>query len=261
MRTLIEASSPSVEIEVVVQGEGDSVVLLPSAGRGADDFALLQDALAKAGFRSLAVNFQGAGRSSRPEKGLDFRAVAADVAAVITRLADGRAHVVGHALGNTVARATATWHAPLVRTVTTMPAGGHNIADFPLDPRVMHHFPRCHDDGLSEAERLESLEIVFFAPGNDAHCWLGGWHPQASAVSQAMQGSSCDEWADAGSAPVLIVQPLQDAMLPRIAGRQLALRLGDRAQYVEIPNCGHAILPEQPELVAANLVGFLRAHS
>jgi pimeloyl-ACP methyl ester carboxylesterase len=60
--------------------------------------------------------------------------------------------------------------------------------------------------------------------------------------------------------PILVLQPLNDARMPVAAGRAAAAELGDRATYAEIPNAGHAILPEQPELVARHLIEFLRAH-
>ena len=261
MRTLVEGSAPGTRIEVLIEGEGPDVVLLPSAGRGAEDFALLQQALAKAGYRSLAVNPRGAGNSSSPEASLTFRDVAADVAAVIDQLANGTAHLVGHALGNTVARATASFHPDRVRTVTAMPVGGHNVDAYPPDAEVMRHFARCHDESLSDEQRLESIGVVFFAPGNDASSWLHGWYPEASAISAAMQRSDPAEWAMAGEAPMLVVHPLDDAMFPRRAGHEFAMLLGERVQYVEIARCGHAILPEQPDLVASVLVAFLEANA
>jgi pimeloyl-ACP methyl ester carboxylesterase len=126
---------------------------------------------------------------------------------------------------------------------------------------LLEHFPRCHDHSLSETEKLESLGIVFFAPGNDARAWLTGWHPAAGKIGQAMQASDPETWQRGGDGPILIVQPLQDAMLPTEAGREFAAMLGARASYVEVPNCGHAILPEQPELVARHVIRFLDAHS
>jgi pimeloyl-ACP methyl ester carboxylesterase len=65
------------------------------------------------------------------------------------------------------------------------------------------------------------------------------------------------EWATAGEADVLIVQPLQDRLCPVDIGRDLALRLGARARCVEVPHCGHAILPEQPEAIARAVIEFL----
>jgi pimeloyl-ACP methyl ester carboxylesterase len=249
-----------VEIEAVVQGSGPDVVLLPSAGRGAEDFAALQADLTKAGFRSLAVNFRGAGRSRGSTETAVLHDVVEDVARVVVHLCKSPVHVVGHALGNCVARAVASDRPDLVKTVATMPAGGHNIGGYPLSPEVARHFPRCHDMTLSPAERLESLGVVFFAAGNHASSWLEGWYPATSWVARAMQQSNPERWWRGGNVPILIMQPLQDAMLPTHAGRELATALGLRAQYVEIPRCGHAILPEQPDLIAANLVGFLRAH-
>ena len=41
----------------------------------------------------------------------------------------------------------------------------------------------------------------------------------------------------------------------------LALRLGARGRYVEVPQCGHAILPEQPEAIARAVIAFLDDHA
>ena len=49
-------------------------------------------------------------------------------------------------------------------------------------------------------------------------------------------------------------------MAPTAVGREALAVIGERATYVEIPGCGHAILPEQPEAIAANVIAFLRAH-
>ena len=51
--------------------------------------------------------------------------------------------------------------------------------------------------------------------------------------------------------------PLNDAMMSAAAGREVAAALGARATYVEVDNCGHAILPEQPEAIARHLIEFL----
>jgi pimeloyl-ACP methyl ester carboxylesterase len=58
--------------------------------------------------------------------------------------------------------------------------------------------------------------------------------------------------------PILIIQPLQDAMAAPEVGREAAAALGPRATYREVPNCGHAILPEQPDVIARHVIDFLR---
>jgi pimeloyl-ACP methyl ester carboxylesterase len=122
----------------------------------------------------------------------------------------------------------------------------------------MAAFERCWDEDLGEAERRAALQTVFFAAGNDPRPWLDGWWPEGRAIGEAMRRSDWREWWRGGDAPVLILQPVEDAMGPLEVGRELALELGRRARYVELTHCGHAILPERPEEVAAILVDFLR---
>jgi pimeloyl-ACP methyl ester carboxylesterase len=256
---MIKDHDRGVRLEVLVEGAGENVLLLPSAMRGAEDFAHLQSALADDGFRSTAVNLRGAAASSSPGPNVMLRDLADDVAFVVRSLGADRAHVVGHAFGNIVARATATYHPEVTSTVTVMPCGGHNLDAYPVSEEVLTAFVRCHDESLPEEQRLEALSVAFFAVGNDARSWLDGWYPQ-SRFPAALAGTDPEEWWRGGDVPMLIVQPLEDPMAPPGVGRDAAAAIGDRATYVEVPRCGHAILPEQPELIAAHIKGFLRAH-
>lgn len=261
MKTLVEDKARGVAIEAMVEGEGPDVVLLASNLRGAADFARLQSDLSSAGFRSIALNMRGVGASAGPDGAFTLADIADDIAGVISQLCPSPAHIVGHALGNILARATASFRPEVVRSVTVMPCGGHNLGAYPVSEHVLRHFPRCHDRQLSAAERCESLGIAFFAPGNDPSVWLDGWWPQATAVGSAALGADPEMWWRAGAAPILVIQPLNDAMSPREAGIASATGFGERASYVEVANCGHAILPEQPERIAEVIIAFLRAQA
>jgi pimeloyl-ACP methyl ester carboxylesterase len=254
----VEDRDRGLRLEVLVEGEGESVVLLPSAMRGAADFLVVQRALADAGYRSFAVNPRGVGESTPPPSDISLRDLADDVALVVEKLGGGYAHLVGHALGNIVVRATASYRPEVTATVSVMPCGGHSLARHPVSGEVLGAFQRCHDETLTDEERLEALQLAFFAPGNDPRPWLDGWWPTSSFGDLTAQQP--DEWWQAGTAPILILQPLEDAMAPTEVGREVAVALHDRATYVELPDCGHAILPEEPEVVTAHLVAFLRAH-
>lgn len=258
---LIEDAARGVRLEVLVQGQGPDVVLVPSAMRGAADFAHLQAALSEAGYRSLAINPRNAGNSRGPLETLTLQDVADDIALVVERLCDGRpVHLVGHALGNICVRAAASFRPEIARSVTVMPCGGHNLAARPVSPEVIAAVGRCHEEHLSEAERLEALNIAFFAPGNDASVWLDGWWPESQGIAGAIGRTDPELWWRAGNAPLLIVQPMNDAMAAPETGRTAAAAIGDRARYVEVDDCGHAILPEQPEAVAEHVIGFIAAH-
>lgn len=254
---LIEDSPRGVRIEVLVAGEGPDVVLVPSAMRSAGDFAHLQQALAEAGYRSLAVNPRNAGRSEGPLDGLTLQDIADDIALVVDRLCDGAAHLVGHALGNVCVRAAASFRPEVARSVTVMPCGGHDLAVRPMAPEVIAAMPRCHDESLSEAERIAAMQIAFFAPGNDPSVWLDGWWPESAGIAGAIGRTDPALWWRGGDGPILIIMPLNDAMMAAEAGRATAEAMGERATYVEVDDCGHAILPEQPEAIARHVIGFL----
>lgn len=258
MNILVEDKDRGVAIDVVTKGQGPEVVMLASAMRGAADFAILQDALDQAGFRSIAVNMRGAGRSKGPDGDFTLRDIADDVAMVVRQLCVGPAHLVGHALGNIVARATASYRPDVVRSVTVMPCGGHDLGKYPVTHQVIAAMQRCHDGSLSEQERRDALSIAFFARGNDPGCWLDGWWPRATGISAAALSADAEEWWRAGNVPMLILQPLEDAMSPRQSGLDSKAAFGQRARYAEIPECGHAILPEQPERIAVEVIDFLR---
>ena len=72
------------------------------------------------------------------------------------------------------------------------------------------------------------------------------------------RAASVDAWWAGGSTPLLVIQGLQDAVALPENGRLLKAEFGDRVQLTEIDRAGHALLPEQPEFVATNVLAFLK---
>src|SRR5262245_35155326 len=72
-----------VRIDVIAEGTGPLVVLLPSRGRGSADFDEIAPGIVKAGFRVLRPQPRGAGESKGPTKGLTLHDFARDMAALI----------------------------------------------------------------------------------------------------------------------------------------------------------------------------------
>src|SRR5690242_14050960 len=168
-------------LEVLVEGHGPSIVLLPSLGRGASDFDPIAQRLAKAGFRVLRPQPRGIGRSTGPWENVTLQDLAADIAAVIEHDNNGPAFVVGHAFGNRVARMLATARPELVRAVSLVAANvGHN----PSPPDVRAAIRICANTSAPDDERVKAMQFVFFAPGSDARVWLDGWHPEVLAAQR-----------------------------------------------------------------------------
>jgi pimeloyl-ACP methyl ester carboxylesterase len=241
-------------IEVIAEGAGPLVVLLPSRGRDSEDYDEVAAGMAKAGFRVLRPQPRGAGRSTGPMHGLTLHDFARDVAAVIEYAGGGPAVVAGHAFGNWVARMTAVDHPRLVRGVIIVAAAAKTY------PKALAEaVTRSADITLPDAERLKSLRATFFAPGHDAGVWLKGWYPEVNASQFAAgQATRLEEWWPAGKAPLLDLQAALDPFKPREAMNEIRDEFGERATIVVIPNASHSLIPEQPAAVVAAIVAWMR---
>ena len=130
-RTRSIVAYDDVRIDVIAEGAGPLVVLLPSRGRGSEDFDEIASGIAKAGFRVLRPQLRGAGESKGPMKGLTLHDFARDMAAVIRHEGGGyQAVMVGHAFGSWVARMTAVDNPDLVRGVGHRGGGRHGLSEW-----------------------------------------------------------------------------------------------------------------------------------
>lgn len=243
-----------VQVEVVVDGAGPAVVLLPSLARDSDDYDAVAEGLAAAGFLVLRPKPRGIGRSAGPMTNITLHDLARDIAEVVAKLGGGRAVIVGHAFGNWVARMTAADHPELVRGVVIAAAAAKTYA-----PELTKAVTSAGNPTLSRDERLAALRFAFFAPGNDPTGWLNGWHPgirdsQRAAVAAVRQ----DEWWSGGSAPLLDLQGAEDPFKPEAKRNEMKDEFGQRVTVMVIPHASHALIPEQPQAVVAALVSWIR---
>jgi len=243
----------NVEIDVITEGAGQLVVLLPSRGRDSEDYDEVAQGIAAEGFHVLRPQPRGIGRSQGRMTSLTLHDYARDVAAVIEHYG-GPAVVVGHAFGNFVARTTATDHPRLVRGVVIAAA-----ASKIYPPELSAAVTKSGDLTLPKEERLKYLQATFFAPGNDPSVWLEGWYPAANESQRlATLATKQAEWWATGSGPILDLQADSDPFHPIAKTNELKDELGERVSVVVIRNASHALLPEQPRAVVAAIVGWMR---
>ena len=224
----------NVTIDVIAEGRGPLIVLLPSRGRDSEDYDEVAAGLAKEGFRILRPQPRGMLGSKGPLKEITLHDLARDVATVIARENAGPAVIVGHAYGNWVARMTAVDHPKLVRGVVLAAAAAKT---FPA--RLSQLVSKSADMSVPEAERLAAMQDIFFAPGNDPRIWLKGW------------------WA-AGSVPLFDLQAGLDPFKPKGTENELKDEFPDRVTVAVIPGASHALLPEQPKAVVEAIAGWVR---
>ena len=244
-----------VTIEVIAEGKGPLIVLLPSLGRDSEEFDPAAARIAAAGFRVLRPQPRGYGRSAGPMDNLTLHDLAQDLAAVIRHENAGPAILAGHAFGHFVAKMTAVDSPELVRAVILIGAAQKNP-----DPAVQKSVAIATDPTQPEAERLKHLKLVFFAPGNDPTPWLAGFHANVRAAEVIARDSTPQKeyWA-AGTAPILDIQGADDPYRPKSSSDELVREFGaKRVSVVVIPHAAHAIIVEQPKAVADAIVQYAK---
>lgn len=246
----------NVTIEVIAEGRGPLIVLLPSLARDSEEFDPVAQRLAESGFRVLRPQPRGYERSTGPMQNITLHDYARDVAAVIQQENAGPAILAGHAFGHFVAKMTAVDFPNLTRAVILIGAAQKHP-----NPAVQKSVAIASDPSQPEAERLKHLQLVFFAPGNDARPWLTGFHADVRAAEIiARDATPQQEYWAGGTAPILDIQGSNDPYRPPSSADELVKEFGPkRVQVVVIPHTAHAVIVEQPRAVADAIVKYARS--
>jgi pimeloyl-ACP methyl ester carboxylesterase len=246
----------SVSIEVIAEGRGPLIVLLPSLGRDSEEFDPASERIAKAGFRVLRPQPRGYGASTGPLQNITLHDLARDLAHVIENENAGPAILAGHAFGHFVAKMTAVDYPKLTRGVVLIAASQKKP-----DPEVQQSTAIASDVSQPAAERLIRLQRVFFAPGHDARIWLEGFHADVQKSEVIARDATPRQayWA-AGTAPILDIQAENDPYRPPSSRNELVEEFGSkRMTTVLIRHAAHAVIVEQPGAVADAIIAWAKA--
>jgi pimeloyl-ACP methyl ester carboxylesterase len=246
----------AVSIEVIAEGRGPLIVLLPSLGRDSEEFDPCAARIARAGFRVLRPQPRGYGGSTGPLQGITLHDLAQDVARVIEKENAGPAILAGHAFGHFVAKMTAVAYPKLTHGVVLIAASQKKA-----DPQVQRYTAIASDVTQPSSERLIGLQHVFFAPGHDAHVWLEGFHADVQKSEVIARDATPQQayWA-AGTVPILDIQAESDPYRPPSSRNELVEEFGaKRMTTVLIPNAAHAVIVEQPAAVADAIIAWAKA--
>lgn len=180
-------ASPGGRIHLVEQGTGPLVLLIHGFPESWYSWRHQLPALAAAGYRAVAIDVRGYGRSSKPAATDAYRMLdlVADNAAVVHALGEESAVVVGHDWGATIAAHSALlrpedFHAVGLLSVPYTPPGG---------PRPTSVFAQMGGD--------EEFYVSYFQePGRaeaeiepDVRGWLAGFYAALSADTMAAAGA------------------------------------------------------------------------
>ncbi|MFC1576545.1 alpha/beta fold hydrolase [Candidatus Omnitrophota bacterium] len=134
-----EAVGPNEKLTYFLQGpaDGEVVVLLAGMGRGAGEFRELAAELNKAGYRTVAMQPRGAGRSGPVLTDPTYDKFADDVELTLNDIpggiAGGKAHVLGYEFGNRIARMFAVKYPDRVGALILLACGGQETSSSSSD--------------------------------------------------------------------------------------------------------------------------------
>lgn len=250
------------EIEAIIEGSGNIIILLPGGGADASSYEHFTPMLNNAGYQTVAINLRGISGSSGPLKRLSLHDLANDVASVIELLESAPVHVIGWAFGNRIARCLASDRPDLVKTIVLLAAGGKAKPD----SEAMRQLLKLYQPNLPKDEKIKATHLSLYSPTTNQDKIVAAlknrkfWTKAAIAHNTANRSTSIEDWWSGGEAPMLVIQGLDDRMAPPANGRDLRENFSERVKLLELENTGHALIYEQPEIIAKEIISFLREH-
>lgn len=198
-------SANGIRVHLVEQGEGPLVLLVHGFPESWYSWRHQLPALADAGFRAVAIDVRGYGRSSKPAAIDDYRIVehAGDNVGVVEALGEERAVIVGHDWGSPIAWNTALlrpdmFHALALLSVPYSPRGSTR----PLDAmRLLAGEEEFYIEYFQEPGRAEA-EIEA-----DVRSWLLGFYFTASGDAPPPEGGTIATVARGGKLSDRFVRP------------------------------------------------------
>ena len=243
----------AVALEVLTEGAGDPVVLLPGFGMDVSAFAFQTSVLAES-HRVIGVNPRGVGLSDAPDESVyDLETSARDVAALLAE----PAHVIGASLGSGVALELALAHPECVRSLVLLTPLVETTGRLRAVVEAW-----CRTAATADADTLASMLLPWlfssrFLADDDARQrtrrGLAAGLARVPATTLERASAGLEAWSGSRGRDL---QRLEVATLVLVAGADLLTPDGEAvaaripgARTIVVPGVGHALAVEGVRLV------------
>lgn len=254
-------------------GEGKPVILIHGWPLSADSWDDQARAIASAGYRAIAYDRRGFGRSSQPWTGYDYDTLADDLAAVVQQTGAQDAVLVGFSMGGGEVARYMSRH------------GGKGIAQAVLVSSILPF--RLKTDDNPEGTAQAAFDKTAAALADDRPAFLAGFfkdffgvdkgtHPVSEqmlewARSVAMQGSlhatleclksfSSTDFRSELSAfrvPTLIIHGTDDKTVPIAASSRAAATGIEHSRLIEYERAPHGLFATHKQRLMQDLLDFI----
>jgi pimeloyl-ACP methyl ester carboxylesterase len=239
------------------QGSGTPVLVLPGFAGSIEEFAALREAMVMAGYRVIAADLPGSGRSEpqpRTYTATYYEDDAHSFAALLQHLASEPAHLMGFSDGGEISLLMATLTPGVVRSVVTWGAAGvindpsgqlrqamYNIVDNPIPP-------------------LQGFRDFLVATYGEANA-RAMTQSHVDALSDIIKGGGQLSRSKAGTitCPVLLIAGEHDMFAPPALASQLAARI-HAAEVLEVEGAEHNVYADRPESLTQKILEWLGKH-
>ena len=249
---------------VTGRGSGPPVLLIQGLGADKHGWDLQRLALAW-GYKTIAFDNRGAGRSDKPHGTYTLEQMAADAMAVLDHAGVETAHVVGASMGGAISQIVALAYPERVRSLTLACTSCRN-----------HEWRRQLLNGWGEAARARGMGTMTqeaarwvigprsFRRLMPAIGWLGPLalgrptHAFANQVEAILAADeTMTERLGSIEVPTLVVVGNQDILTPRGDSEELA-ELIPTAELVVISGAAHGLMVEHASTFNRVLLDFLK---
>ncbi|MDX1500500.1 MAG: alpha/beta hydrolase [Woeseiaceae bacterium] len=251
---------PDVRLWIVDSGgAGEGVILLHPRTGNADYWQYTVPALAAAGFRALAIDSPGWGRSIVRD-GAEPEPVAKTIDALLDELGLQSVHVVGTAMGGYVALDFAATYPGRTRTLV-IAASGLGLEG---DPEYTGFRQRADIPAMREQPSyLREISATYRGTNPEGVArWMAIYEnsEQEGAVRPPLASPNTPAKLASLEMPVLVIAGGADLVTPSHGVRLWSRHIRAPKEFIVLPEAGHVLVWEQPDVFNELLLDFLAAH-
>ncbi len=257
-----------------IWGEGRPVILLHGWPLNADSWDDHACALAEAGYKAIAYDRRGFGRSDQPWNGYDYDTLADDLASVMQATGAADAALVGFSMGGGEVARYLSRH------------GGKGVRQAGLIASVVPYMPRTPDnpDGTpvetfqtmtgemrkDRAAFMQTFVKQFYGIGlinqpvseavvewSRSMAMMAGMRPTLACAAAFSQTDFRPD-LPAFTMPTLIIHGTGDATVPIDASARAAARAIPQSRLIELDGAPHGLLASHKGPVLDELLAFLK---